>query len=406
MLGAAMKVRGRLGEYNTGNGVAPTQLYIYLCFLSNTKTIDWYAMDTRKDTPRKHSYFRGFGIRLLHEIRQRYSLIFALLVAALILNELYLFGTNFSDWDPLLISGALTFMIGIRLALNIPQIVAETLSRLVNRGSLNLDPNQLAEFKQKLEEQTTSYGQRGGLIISTAILLAFIIVFRLQRQIPLTILESLGGYVAGQFLGWAISYGRLGNLLREQGISIQAQPGHLDGAAGLKPVGDLYFLQAMIIAIPAAYLAVWWLIIPLWPRYMGWREPYIGLLAIILVIEFLAFLLPIWSFHTEMQEQKSELLKDADGLSHDIVELQRKLVSTQSEQERSELKERLALMTAWYWEIEKMPTWPVDIRVQRKFTFGNLGLFLPLFSRFLNIKTETGLKLWEEIGKIFVSLFQ
>ena len=219
-------------------------------------------------------------------------------------------------------------------------------------------------------------------------------------------METLGGYVAGQFLGRAVSYGRLGNFLHDEGIELQIQPGHLDGAAGFKPVGDLYFFQAMLVAIPATFLAVWWLIIPLFPHYMRWRESYIGLLAIMLVVEILAFLLPIWSFHNEMQKQKEELLKDADGLSHSIVELQSKLVTIQSDQELRELKDRLSLMTERYWSIEKMPTWPVDIKVQRKFTISNAGLFLPLAIRFLNTKTGVDHTVWEDIGKIFISLFQ
>jgi hypothetical protein len=86
--------------------------------------------------------------------------------------------------------------------------------------------------------------------------------------------------------------------------------------------------------------------------------------------------------------------------------LQSKLIDAPTDQERSELKDRLSLMTERYWAIEQMPTWPVDARVRRKFTFGNLGLFLPLISHFLNIRTDSGKKIWEEFGKIFVSLFE
>ena len=174
----------------------------------------------------------------------------------------------------------------------------------------------------------------------------------------------------------------------------------------VKPIGDLYFFQAMLVAIPAAFLAIWWLIIPVIPRYLRWRDTYIGLLAIMLVIEFLAFLLPIWYFHVEMQRQKTELLKEADGLSRSIVELQSRLVDAQNEKEHSALKERLSLMIERYSTIEQMPTWPVDANVQRKFTFSNLGLFVPLVSYFLNNKTATGDSLWQQIGKIIISLFQ
>ena len=89
-----------------------------------------------------------------------------------------------------------------------------------------------------------------------------------------------------------------------------------------------------------------------------------------------------------------------------MVRLQAEVAVTQSAKERGELQERLAIMTQRYWELEKMPTWPVDARVQRRFTLGNLGLLLPFIARFLNANLESGENLWESIGKFFVALFQ
>lgn len=356
---------------------------------------------------RYFSYLKRAGTWLHDQFYRHFAIFFLIMLAALILNEYYIFGAQIYRWDALLVSGGITFIIGLRLALNVPAKVDEALLRLIHRGAVQLNPNQLPTLKQKLETQTEKYAQWYGLFVAAAVFLSFLLVFHLQSRILLTILESLGGYIVGQFLGRAVSYGRLGSFLKNEGIAFQIQPGHLDGAAGFKPIGDLYFFQAMLVAIPATYLALWWLIIPLWsPRYDHWREVYVGLLAIVMVVEFLAFLLPIWSFHLEMQRQKNVLLADADGLSHNIVELQAKLVNAQSDQERGQLKDRLALMTERYWAIEQMPTWPVDVKVQRKFTISNAGLFLPLVIRFLNTKTGIDQTLWGDIGKLFISLFQ
>jgi hypothetical protein len=352
------------------------------------------------------TYLSRAGSWLQDQFYRHFIVFFIILLVTLAINEISLYGMDISQYDTLLISGALTFIIGIRLAFNIPYRAKEAILRLVNRGAIRLDPKALPEFWRKFEIRSEKYAQWGGAIIGAAVLIGFILAFRLRAQIPLTILEVLGGVVAGQFLGRAVSYGRLGSFLKEERIPIQVQVGHLDKAAGLKPIGDLYFFQAMLVAIPAAFLAVWWLLIPVFPRYSRWRDPYIGLLAITLIIEFLAFLLPIWSFHMEKQRQKTEKLKEADGLSRSIVDLQSRLVEAQTDQDRSELKDRLSLMIERYSAIEQMPTWPVDAKVQRKFTFSNLGLFLPLASYFLNVKTTSGLGIWQEIGKILVSLFQ
>ncbi len=53
-------------------------------------------------------------------------------------------------------------------------------------------------------------------------------------------------------------------------------PLHVDGVCGLKLVGEFYFYQAMITALPAVFRAVWWFIFPIWPRdYRRWEELYL-----------------------------------------------------------------------------------------------------------------------------------
>jgi len=83
-------------------------------------------------------------ITRLEKAFQRYFAFFlALMVFGLILNEYALFGWNFSEWDPLLLSGELTFIIALRLAFTIPPKVQETIHRLLHRGALQLSPKQL-----------------------------------------------------------------------------------------------------------------------------------------------------------------------------------------------------------------------------------------------------------------------
>jgi len=369
-------------------------------------------MKPSKNTSAIRLQIKEIKNRFLYEFRHRYYIFFIVTIIALIIDQIFLWGTDISGWDPLFISTIITFIIGIRLAINLPQIVNETLMRLINRGTLEItSQNKLNEFNKDLDVQTAKYAHRIGLFFAIAIIFAWLVVFnnshgfRLSEWLTL-VLETFVGYVIGRSLGYAISYGGLKKLLDQHNISIKVQPGHLDGVAGLKPIGDLYFFQATLIAFPAVYLAIWWFIFPLFPRYALWRDPYIGLLTIILIIEFLAFFLPIWSFHTEMHNQKNKLLNEADKLSQDIIKLQSKLVSTKSESERNNYKDRLALMTQQYWDLEIMPTWPVDIRVQRKFTLSNLGLLVPLFANFLNTELQAGDKLWERVGKVIVSFFQ
>jgi hypothetical protein len=48
--------------------------------------------------------------------------------------------------------------------------------------------------------------------------------------------ETLGGYIAGCYLGRLACYGTLGVRLFHEGFPLRVIAGHLDGAGGLRPV--------------------------------------------------------------------------------------------------------------------------------------------------------------------------
>ena len=60
---------------------------------------------------------------------------------------------------------------------------------------------------------------------------------------------------------------------------------------------------------------------------MAWMHPYMGLLAVALVIEVMAFVVPMWWFHREMRDQKEKLLAQADELSAVIATMRTHLAS-------------------------------------------------------------------------------
>ena len=124
------------------------------------------------------------------------------------------------------------------------------------------------------------------------------------------------GFVAGWFVGHFLRCSRLGQDLKGQGMTLHAVPGHVDGAAGLKPVGSYFLYQALVLAIPAAFLIAWsfLFLIPRWSsRYSAWRGPHLALLVVALGIEVLGFVTPIWGFHRTMQKQKQDHFREADA---------------------------------------------------------------------------------------------
>jgi hypothetical protein len=89
-------------------------------------------------------------------------------------------------------------------------------------------------------------------VTAGAVFLAFVLATHgnLALKATLVVLESVGAYVAGYHLGRMAGFGRLGPFLRARDCMPKVRPGHLDGMGGLKPVGDFYFFQAMVVAIP------------------------------------------------------------------------------------------------------------------------------------------------------------
>jgi hypothetical protein len=303
----------------------------------------------------------------------------------------------------LLLSGFATLIAGLALARSSQQRLDAMLDRLVSRGALSLS-GQLGELKDGLKQRAAGWKTTGSLIVAASFLIVFSVTILENWQTPrarslarLCLFETAWAYVAGGYLGRMVANGRVGVYLKNKGSSVRVFPGHLDGAAGLKPVGDFCFYQARVAAIPCIFLAVWTFLIPLWQdrclrtRYLQWMHPYMGLLAVALLIEVMAFVVPMRWFHREMRQQKDRALAEADKLSVEIASIRIKLASAQGSDERNELNEQLSFKTKQYWDIERMPTWPVDVPTIKKFTFQSGALMLPLVSEVFGLH-ETWVK--------------
>ena len=88
----------------------------------------------------------------------------------------------------------------------------------------------------------------------------------------------------------------------------------------------------------------------------------------------LAFALPLWSFHLELEAQRRNLLLLGDKLSQRIAALQTQLVMNPSSEHARELKEQQVALTEYYWAIQRMPTWPISTGVWWRLLLSTLGL--------------------------------
>src|SRR5262249_25133123 len=135
---------------------------------------------------------------------------------------------------------------------------------LSDRGVLTMTSEEMPRLKSRLEGRTRRWTIRSGLIASVAILMGFLVASRGSLSV-LAIVEAIAAYGAGWHLGRMASYGTMGFLIKEQGLSVEVMPGHPDEVGGFKPLGDFYFSQAVLAGFPALFLAVWLILMQYWP---------------------------------------------------------------------------------------------------------------------------------------------
>lgn len=342
---------------------------------------------------------------------RHYGVLAAVVVAMLVVDQLWPFGLDLLRWDWLFVSGVLTLVLTLRMALALPDRAEQAVQRLAVRGALtDQDDADTPVGRTTAPDGPAPDGRPPGrgvaplchrlhaearrLTVPWAALLAALMAtawlvargHQLAVYLPTALGETVGAALAGLFVGRAVTYGMLGRRIRQEGLRLTPDPQDFDGAAGLRPVGQLYLFQASILAVPAGFLAAWWFLIPAFgTRYDAWRDVYLGLLAVVLVLEGLAFAGPMVSFHAMMRLAKAALLDDLDRRNQEAVAL-RATLGDPEDPGRDAAAARLQWLQSRYEAIEGMPTWPVDVSIRRRFTVNNLLLLLPMVTQALGLK--------------------
>jgi hypothetical protein len=345
------------------------------------------------------------------------------IVALIIANELISVGTDLANWDWLLVTGCLTFIGGLWLARGQPNRFADMLTRLENRevfqvpqrcdspipeGELTtirpisedqltrsrpISEDELTGIRHHLAERTQKFELWTVIAFATALVGAWIYA---EWSVELLLIELPMALVAGWYVGRFLGSSRLPSVLEHNGVTVRALPGHVDGAAGLKPLGSYFFYQAFVLALPATFLMVWSLLF-LIPReeriYPQWRGPYLGLLAVAIGVEILGFVAPLWRTHKTMSRQKqAELIRADSSIAPRIAGARAELAQELDPAKRSGLHGLIDDLTGSYHELEAMPTWPVDRTLVRRLTIGNLVLIVPLVTQVITA-TGNGIRL-------------
>jgi hypothetical protein len=295
-------------------------------------------------------------------------------------------------WDWLSVSAGVTFALALPFALRLPRRTEDTIQRLVNRGVLSGTGS--ADLCGEIETSAERWSRVTGPLTAVALLITFLAIFGPRTRPVITLFATVAGFLAGRVIGRMLAVSGLGRRVERGVWMLRVQPGHIDGAAGLDPIGELYFRQAMLLAVPAAWLAVR---LTLTSFAMGeWRAVYLGLLAGAVTLEMAAFVAPMLAFHRIMVHEKRRLLLEVDGSSALLHRLEQQLPELTTEAERRAAADQVAGLRERYLRVEQLPTWPVDASIRRRFTVRNVLLLLPAV---LNAggMTLPNTELWERV---------
>ncbi len=196
----------------------------------------------------------------------------------------------------------------------------------------------------------------------------------------------------GYLIGWliwrvfviAFFIERLGLRFR-----LKVQSNHPDGSGGLRPLGVLCLLVALVVLVPAIFYGIWAFINLLVPGpylavYQLWAPVFRLFLFALILIGLLVFFQPLYRIHRQMLDRRDEIQRELDRLSEEmdtiVVQLRANATSL-TPQQGAEKLETLKFLQQVYTENSRVPIWPFDWKLLARFLSAQL---LPLMSLVLS----------------------
>jgi hypothetical protein len=191
-----------------------------------------------------------------------------------------------------------------------------------------------------------------------------------------TVLGAIAGLVLWRILILGVTIFRLGRT-----FDLQLKLNHPDGCGGFRPLGDVCLISASVLSVPAVFLGFWIAVAPRTDLYRSlYLEQHVVFLGITVVLAFAAFLVPLWTIHEEMVQEAGRLGREVDKVAEQIDRLSRTLLDRSaklSADEAAAVAKDLEVRQATYQRIQRIPTWPIDLRLALRFGTSQL---VPLLS--------------------------
>lgn len=183
------------------------------------------------------------------------------------------------------------------------------------------------------------------------------------------------GYLLGLLI-WrvgviAVNISKLG-----RNFEIRIQPNHPDQCGGLRPIGNLCLIIALLLLVPAIFLSVWGFAATFFNASgeiynQLWSGLFRQWLVLLSALSLIAFLWPLYSIHLQMQKQRREAQTELDDLAQRINELFTELrtqAHTMTPEQGEEKLKSLEFMEKVYQQNSRIPVWPIDWPTMLKFS--------------------------------------
>ncbi len=318
-------------------------------------------------------------------------IVFAFLIYQIGLNfKAYKF--SWSCWDYMLISGCLGFIVAMGLVQTLSRRLDAALHHLRMNNALIISDDGIDALKARMQSQGRAIELWSGFLIGVVVLASFYWVFAdmvvtswhawregrlaggglaLAEFGLFAAISVIAACIAGLFFGRLTRFGMLASVLSDDHKRLRVIPGHFDGACGLKPIGDFYLFQALLLAIPILWLAAWWAyIIPQFkdvvcpvtrqPQFLfaEWRGPFFVQWLIVLAYFYSGFARPVAKLRRRIRETRLALSQDeVPRLEREILNAQQQHSSDTETDEHILASDRAALRL---WGIRNISDWPMD----------------------------------------------
>jgi hypothetical protein len=190
----------------------------------------------------------------------------------------------------------------------------------------------------------------------------------------------------------ALELRRLGNQDR-----LLIRPFHPDGCGGLLPIGRFCLSLSLILVVLTFFFVGWIayyrLLLRKVPDVYRTVEPWlVGSLIATVTLSVLAFFLPMLSIHRVMRAEAAKALRPLGQLAGQISREEEALLPELArlpDPELTKAEAHISLLRNHYAQRRRIPTWPIDLRIQVQFLGAQLTLWLGIVTTMISLLKTT-----------------